>query len=65
MHVQNDIDLIEMAKKGATMLIPSFWKRSYEERMKLLNMTIHYTVETRRMRGIELRYLNILNVLII
>ncbi|MGE5822757.1 MAG: reverse transcriptase domain-containing protein [Nitrososphaerota archaeon] len=47
-HYQKDIDLIERVQRRATKLIPSFKGKSYEERLRCLNLT---TLETRRLRG--------------
>ena len=47
-HLQKDIDLIEGVQRRATKLIFSLKHKSYEDRLKYLNIT---TLETRRIRS--------------
>jgi ribonuclease P/MRP protein subunit RPP40 len=47
-HFQKDIDLIEGVQRRATKLISSLKDKTYEERLRLLNLQ---TLETRRIRG--------------
>jgi len=47
-HFQKDIDLIEVVHSRATKLITSLKQKTYEERLRLLNLQ---TLETRRIRG--------------
>ena len=47
-HLRKDIDLIERVQRRATKLISSLKDMTYENRLKLLNLT---TLETRRLRG--------------
>ena len=46
--LQRDIDLIERVQRRATKLIPNLKNKSYEDRLKHLDLT---TLETRRLRG--------------
>jgi hypothetical protein len=47
-HFQKDIDLIEGVQRRATKLISDLKDKSYENRLRILNLT---TLETRRLRG--------------
>ena len=47
-HFQKDIDLIEGVQRRATKLISDVKDKSYENRLRILNLT---TLETRRLRG--------------
>ena len=47
-HFQKDIDLIEGVQRRATKLILDLKDKSYEERLRCLNLT---TLDTRRLRG--------------
>ena len=47
-YLQKDIDQIENVQRRATKLIQGYSNKSYEERLKLLELT---TLETRRTRG--------------
>ena len=47
-HFQKDIDLLEGVQRRATKLIPDLKDRSYEDRLRCLNLT---TLKTRRIRG--------------
>jgi len=47
-HFQKDIDLIEGVQRKATKLITSLKEKTYEERLRLLNLQ---TLETWRVRG--------------
>jgi ribonuclease P/MRP protein subunit RPP40 len=47
-YLQKDIDLIEGVQRRATKLVVGMREKSYEERLKFLDMT---TLETRRVRG--------------
>jgi ribonucleases P/MRP protein subunit RPP40 len=47
-HLHKDIDLIERVQRRATKLVKGMGTKSYEDRLRLLQMT---TLETRRLRG--------------
>ena len=47
-HFQKDIDLLEGVQRRATKLIFDLKYKSYEERLRCLNIT---TLDTRRLRG--------------
>ena len=46
--MKKDIELMEGIQRTATKLVPPMRNYSYEERLKLFNLT---TLETRRIRG--------------
>ena len=46
-HFQKDIDLLEGVQRRATKLIPDLKDKSYEDRLRCLNLI---TLETRRLR---------------
>ena len=48
LHFQKDIDPFEGVQRRATELIPDLKDKSYEDRLRCLNLT---TLETRRIRG--------------
>ncbi len=47
-HLRKDVDLIERVQRRATKLVKGMRGKSYEDRLRLLQMT---TLETRRLRG--------------
>lgn len=47
-HLRKDIELIEKTQRRATKMIKGMGNKTYEDRLKLLQMT---TLETRRVRG--------------
>ena len=47
-HFQKDIDLLEGVQRRATKLIPDLKDKSYEDRLRCLNLS---TLESRRIRG--------------
>jgi hypothetical protein len=57
-YFKKDIELIEKVQRRATKLIPSLRDKSYEDRLKILNLT---TLETRRLRGDLIEVFKIFN----
>ena len=47
-HLRQDIDRLERVQRRATKMIPSLRNKSYEERLRILNL---FPLERRRMRG--------------
>ena len=47
-YLQKDIDALEKIQRRATRMLPVLREKSYEDRLKILNLT---TLETRRIRG--------------
>ena len=57
-YLRKDIDMLEKIQRRATKLIPELRDLKYEERLKECGLT---TIETRRLRGDQIKVFKILN----